>query len=631
VDGPLEALLGALQNHANLRIGLHLGGHILDFLLAQRSERLVQLSELTGRGQVELLGGGFYDPILASLPLPSAEAQLQRTKVYFASQLMLIPHGAWLPEQVFEPAIIPWLVDAGYQYAFIATDPVHAAGIDPLQLTGPILLEQGGASLKGLVASHGEEESIVAGAEPWRQAQESGRQLCVWCGDLLRFGDEAQIATLAAALAGLKSIQLVRPDEVANQAAETLSYPNPGSHRAMATWSLPVAAGRRRERILSATADKGGSAGLTLVAGGRWSAFLGRYAEAGRMHRRILNVSDRLDAAALPRFWRDAMRTSLLQAQGHEAFQHGDQSGVYDPMLRQAVHGRLRDVEDVLEHLEAFAEGDPKRLNRLRARQQTLLPDGTQALVIGGTRGHWTICPTSGGALVGMEIPGTSWDLMHAMGRCPERYDDAGNAEPLWSLRDLLIDANLTLSNTTNLDDYDQGTSFEAQVDDRQENELHLHLTGGKLPLKGGHLAIEKHYLVTQSGSELHLTYRIQNQSSRRWHGQLLPRLFVSLPPSKHNKIRLAETVADWNKPLLGTTAMVQLAAPQSRLQWSVVFPDRVPTRSRPIVADHLHLGAPRATLQGVEVAASLAIELAPNASWSGRIVLRALRTDRRR
>ena len=71
-------MVEALERHPSILMGLHYSGPLLDWLRAERPEFLDRLSALVGRGQVELLGGGYYEPVLASLPERDRIGQLER-------------------------------------------------------------------------------------------------------------------------------------------------------------------------------------------------------------------------------------------------------------------------------------------------------------------------------------------------------------------------------------------------------------------------------------------------------------------------------------------------------------------------------------------------------------------------
>lgn len=628
IDGPLCAFLDAMHTRPRLRLGLHLGGHILDYLLRQRSQRLVQLVGLVQSGQIELVGGGYYDPILSALPKRSAQAHLDRTDQFFDEQLRLKLSGAWLPEQVFEPSLVPLLAESGYRYVLMPCDPIDAAGVNTEELGGPLRLEQGGAQLFGLAAERGDEQELVRRLDVWINQAQSGRQLLVWTGDLLALSPDrqsipkgAQIERFLSDLDAVSFFDFELPKQVIASEPGPLVYPGLGSHRAMGTWSLPVQAGRRRARILETAAKKGGREGLPLLAGGRWSSFLGRYYEAGQMHSRALRLADRIDSAQLPSQWRERMWTSLLQAQGYEAFQHGDRSGIYNPILRQAVHGRLRDLEDYLDHLEAAAQGNPKQLNDLRKRHLELLPDGTQAVVLSGTRGHWTVCPDYGGALVGLELPGLPWDLVHSMSRYPESYDDHGESRgPNWSLCERFVSQIDDLFTSRYMGDFSRLRYTERPSD----NHLELQANGaiGTIP----NVAVNKRYTLSHSGSEMQLKLAIKSPENHALRGYLIEILYLSLPPGEGNKVRLGDRVGAWDEPLRGHAASIQFAAPGARLQMSMVLPQTVEVITQPVYVEHRDRGATRSTLQGIEIAAAIPLQLGSGSRWEGDLVVRAVK-----
>ena len=69
-------MLDALDRHPGVRLALHYTGPLLDWIRAERPEFLERLRALVERGQVELLGGGYYEPVLASLPERDRVGQL---------------------------------------------------------------------------------------------------------------------------------------------------------------------------------------------------------------------------------------------------------------------------------------------------------------------------------------------------------------------------------------------------------------------------------------------------------------------------------------------------------------------------------------------------------------------------
>ena len=77
-DQAYAPMIDALERHPGVRLSLHYTGPLLRWLVAERPDAIERLRGLVSRGQVEILGGGFYEPVLASLPERDRIGQLGR-------------------------------------------------------------------------------------------------------------------------------------------------------------------------------------------------------------------------------------------------------------------------------------------------------------------------------------------------------------------------------------------------------------------------------------------------------------------------------------------------------------------------------------------------------------------------
>ena len=110
-----QPMVDALERHPDVRLSLHYTGPLLDWLRAERPEFIARLRGLVERGQVEILGGGYYEPVLASLPERDRIGQLRRMTHELEATFGRRPAGAWLAERVWEPDLPTSLVAAGYR------------------------------------------------------------------------------------------------------------------------------------------------------------------------------------------------------------------------------------------------------------------------------------------------------------------------------------------------------------------------------------------------------------------------------------------------------------------------------------------------------------------------------------
>jgi len=173
--------LEQLERHPAVRLGLHYSGCLLEWIEQHHPEFLVRLRQLVDRRQVEMVGGGYYEPILISIPPADQTEQLRRMNDYMARHFGKVPAGVWLTERVWEPQLPSVLASAGLTYTLV--DDLHflAAGFELDQLHGDFIAEDGGyavrvlpslKALRYLLPFRSPEEAIVFLRE--RAAQQPG-------------------------------------------------------------------------------------------------------------------------------------------------------------------------------------------------------------------------------------------------------------------------------------------------------------------------------------------------------------------------------------------------------------------------------------------------------------------------
>ena len=142
-------MVDALERHPAIRLALHYSGPLLEWLRAERPEFIDRLRALVERGQVEILGGGYYEPVLASLPgarpdRPARRAWPTRSRRLFGRR----PTGAWLAERVWEPDVPTSLVDGRLRLDDPRRRPLPRRRASPrTRLWGPYTTEDQGRLL----------------------------------------------------------------------------------------------------------------------------------------------------------------------------------------------------------------------------------------------------------------------------------------------------------------------------------------------------------------------------------------------------------------------------------------------------------------------------------------------------
>ncbi|NLT42797.1 MAG: alpha-amylase, partial [Anaerolineae bacterium] len=76
-DSAYLPMVDLLERHPTVRAALHYTGPLLEWLQQEEPSFLMRLEALQASGQVEIMGGALYEPILAVIPDADKQGQLE--------------------------------------------------------------------------------------------------------------------------------------------------------------------------------------------------------------------------------------------------------------------------------------------------------------------------------------------------------------------------------------------------------------------------------------------------------------------------------------------------------------------------------------------------------------------------
>jgi 4-alpha-glucanotransferase len=418
-----EPLLACLERHPGVKAGLHYSGPLLDWMLAERPEYLQRVRALVQRGQVEMLGGGYYEPVLPAISAADRVGQMVKMRTAVAELFGAEPTGMWLPERVWEPGLPESISAAGYSWTIV--DDVHfeGAGFRAEDLAGWYLTESDGVPI-GVFASSTRLRYLV----PWgtvedcidflRAAGDRQRASLVMMGDDgEKFGGwpttykhcwedgwvDAFFSRLEAEAHWISTVKI--GEWQASEPPAGLAYLPATSYMEMGEWSLPPAAQHDLEAAKKILREHGRDDLTRFVRGGHWRNFLARYPEVNLLHKRIMVLS------------RDAHQVGasealdhLWQAECNCPFWHGVFGGVYLEHVRHANFGHTA-VADALLHPGCV---DPD------VRDWDF--DGRDEVCLRSERHAIVVAPEQGGAIEHWDLRQKGWHMTHTVARRPEAY-----------------------------------------------------------------------------------------------------------------------------------------------------------------------------------------------------------------
>jgi hypothetical protein len=405
-------MVEALTRHPSVRVGLHYTGPLLEWLRAERPGFIADLRALVDRDQVEILGGGLYEPVLASLPERDRVGQLTRMADTVESTFGRRPTGAWLAERVWEPDVPTSLVAAGYGWTILDDSHLRAAAIPEDEMWGPYTTEDQGRLLRVFGTEQGlryripfhEVDEVIEYLD--EHATEAGERVGTMGDDGEKFGawpttyehcwgKGRWVERFFEALeSNADWITTVRPsDWLASNPPVGRAYIPTGSYAEMGEWALPPDESRAFTNALHRARETGAPEARWLR-GAFWRNFQIRYREINDLHKQMLRVSDKVDrmpdGAA-----REAALDHLYRGQSNDCYWHGLFGGIYIAHMRAATLAHLIAAEDAADQVLGIATGSELRDLDLDGRDEIRLATDGEVVALeldeGGGIGAWDI------------------------------------------------------------------------------------------------------------------------------------------------------------------------------------------------------------------------------------------------
>jgi 4-alpha-glucanotransferase len=425
-----EPMIAALERHPTVRMSLHYTGPLLEWLIAERGEAVARLRTLVDRGQVEMLGGGYYEPVLASLPERDRIGQLLRMADEVERCFGSRPSGAWLAERVWEPDLPTSLASAGYDWTILDDAHFRAAAIPEDDLWGPYTTEDQGHLLRVFGTEQGLRYRI-----PFREVDEvidylrshatdAGDRVGMMGDDGEKFGawpttwehcwgKRRWVERFFEALeANADWLTTTTPSAwLAEHPPIGRVYVPTGSYAEMGQWALPADESLVFAEVLHRAQEERRPEARWLR-GAFWRNFQVKYREINDLHKRMLRVSAAVAAMPDGPAHEQAL-DHLYQGQSNDCYWHGLFGGVYISHMRLATYEHLIAAEDLAE----TAGG-----SLVTASLQDLDMDGVDEVLLADEGQVVTIDLDGGAGIGGWDIRPVRHALAAVMRRRPEAY-----------------------------------------------------------------------------------------------------------------------------------------------------------------------------------------------------------------
>ncbi|RMH63217.1 MAG: DUF1926 domain-containing protein [Calditrichaeota bacterium] len=426
--------LEVLERHPKIKMAIHFTGILLDWLEEHHPELLELVRKLCDRGQLEVMSGAYYEPIISVIPPKDRVGQINKLTRRVKELFGYDAGGMWLAERVWEPTLPTTLEEAGMRYTVVDDTHFKYAGLKDEDLTGYYVTEDLGHETKLFPISKDLRYTIPfqephATIDVLRSlATEEGNHVLVFADDGEKFGvwpdtykhvyENGWLERFFCALEeNLDWIEMTTFDKV----AETLPprgmvYLPTASYAEMMHWALFQKTYKAYEDFEHYLKDHNmyDDVGI-FVRGGFWRNFMTKYPEINIMHKKMLRVSDKLWAYRdkHPDVGPEAF-DALWAGQCNCPYWHGVFGGLYLSHLRFAIFQNLIRAENII------SREDPSVLTPY---EETDFDKDSLPEVLMETPVHDVyLKPDEGGMIIEYDFKPCEKNLLDTMSRRPEGY-----------------------------------------------------------------------------------------------------------------------------------------------------------------------------------------------------------------
>ncbi|UCC18392.1 MAG: DUF1925 domain-containing protein [Promethearchaeota archaeon] len=460
-----KPLIDNIFKFEEVKFTLHFSGNLLEWFLKNKPDFIQKVKIMAKRGQIEIIGGGYYEPIFAIIPYRDKIAQIKKLTDLIKNEFGLEVKGAWLSERVWEPNYPSFLNDAGLKYVIVDDNHFRSTGITEKDTFYSYLTEDEGKTLR--IFPINEELRYLT---PWKptymsidylkkaadnqgdrcvvfisDAEKIGvwgttHQICYVEGQGHEEGDNGKpfIPSFFEQIRSNTWIKSTTLSEYMNNfTAKSLVYLPTASYDKMEEWVLPTEIRNNFKKIRkSLKEDDEKKETYQFLRGGFWRYFLVKYPESNNMHKKMLYVRDKLISIEenLLKIHNEQLISIILKkiteawdeiykSQCNDCYWHGLFGGVYLQFLRFSVYTHLINAENIIDEINVLI--NPKLTSYIYITPIDFVKDSKTEFLIESDIFNIYVNPSDGGTIFELDYKPKSYNLLNTLTRWPEAYHES--------------------------------------------------------------------------------------------------------------------------------------------------------------------------------------------------------------
>ena len=362
-----KPFLEILEKYKDIKFNFHYTGSLLLWIEKNHPEHIEKLKNLVKEKRIEIQSGGFYEPIMPSIPDKDKDIQIQKLNNYIKNKFDFNPKGAWIAERVWEPTLVKNLAKNEIKYIMLDDSQFLTTGIDTKNIFGYFITDNENYKLNIFPISQ-ELRYLIPFREVEKSieylksiATEDGDRVVVLHDDGEKYGDwpgtqkwvyeDKWLEKFFEALSEEKDIIKTTTYSEYMQKFSPISkiYIPTGSYEEMLTWVLPAKVQDEFHTKLEELKKSPENDIITrFMRGGFWRNYFSKYSESDRMNKRMIYASNTYEEfKEFDKSKKDNSKDKemaldyLLQGQCNCPYWHGTFGGLYLNNLRHSTYSNL--------------------------------------------------------------------------------------------------------------------------------------------------------------------------------------------------------------------------------------------------------------------------------------------------
>ena len=359
-----KPFLTAIYNHPEFKSTLFFAGPLLEWLDKRHPEFHTVLGELMANKSIEILGGGYWEPMLPLIPSPDRVGQIEVMTTYLRKKFGKRSRGSWITGQVWEAHLASSLRSSGMDYVFLTERAFPE--ISGFQAETPVIAEDQGKTvvifpvmdslaeqflkvppehildfMRGLEPTEEKEVVVSLLLDGLALGGDGTHSVCYGEKWLERFFDAVHLSR--------DWLECVHPGRYIRNARfprNKVYVPGP-SYDSLMAWT------RSGHSLAPVINDPGllpeGDSKERSAANRRprpyYREFLTKYRESSLLYAKMMHIEVLTNQLRGDKYRKKSAKEELWRGQEHYAYWHGPSGGIYNGRLRHSAYGALIEAE----------------------------------------------------------------------------------------------------------------------------------------------------------------------------------------------------------------------------------------------------------------------------------------------